>query len=101
MITIVKPIPYLHTTAKNKTAYPNIDYKLQPTKKNKDNKACLPRTTNIMSGKPLQDVNFNHGSFTILRYGANNFNGNNLLLFIVETFQHLPKSPCKSPIQEP
>ena len=100
MITIVKPIPYLHTTAKNKTAYPNIDYKLQPTSENKENKACLPSATNIMSSEPLQDINFNHGRFAILMNGTNNFNSNNLFLFIVKTFQHLPKSPCKSSIQE-
>ncbi|KAJ6745934.1 hypothetical protein OIU74_028574 [Salix koriyanagi] len=64
MITIVKPIPYLYTTC----------------------------ATEIMPSQPLQDINFNHCSFTILVYGADNFDCHSFFLFIIKTFQDLPKS---------
>lgn len=52
MITIVKPIPYLHTTAKNKTTHPK-SLELIQKKQKKEEGRCLPCPTNIMPCKFL------------------------------------------------
>lgn len=52
MITIVKPIPYLHTTAKNETTYTKITLKYYG-QYGKKRTTSLPGATNIVSSEPL------------------------------------------------
>ena len=52
MITIVKPIPYLHTTAKNETTYTKITLKFY-NQHEKKRTTSLPGATNIIPSQPL------------------------------------------------
>jgi len=52
-----------------------------------------------MPCKPLQHVNFDHGSFTILVYGPYNFDCHDFFVFIIKAFQYLSKCTCQNTIQ--
>lgn len=71
MITIVKPIPYLHTTAGiepfMQTHQLNIELRSKSRKVN-----YLPTTSKIMLPKSLKHVNFNHSSLPVFLQGTHN-----------------------------
>jgi hypothetical protein len=89
MITIVKPIPDLHTTAgieplmqihqltKGRCEIRAVDFLLAASK--------------IMLPKSLKHINFYHSSFSIFLEGADNLDSHCFLVFQVPAFQNLSK----------
>ena len=95
MITIVKPIPYLHTTA-------GIEPSMQIHQLNSPKGSIsetrevdfLPAASKVMLPKSREHINFYHSSLSVFLEGAHNLDSHCFLVFQVPAFQNLSKCPC-------